>query len=254
MIIRDCILLQATDGTTILVDAGPPVPGASPVVRQLRALRVPRLHAVLASHPHDDHVGGLPAVLENLPVGAVLHAVEGPGPEPWRRVRDAARRRRVPLVPVYAADRLRLGRSVLTILGPWPSLKEEGDPNERSVAARWEEGKASVLLTGDAPAAEELSLLRWGPLLRADVLKVAHHGSGDSTPAPWLAAAAPRAAVISCGRENRYGHPAPETLERLKSAGVPVYRTDRSGLVTLQLSPGRLRVECRVPDRGPASR
>ncbi|HTD53051.1 MAG TPA: MBL fold metallo-hydrolase, partial [Thermoanaerobaculia bacterium] len=101
------------------------------------------------------------------------------------------------------------------------------------------------LLTGDAGAPTETALLRGGQVPRADVLKVGHHGSRTATTPAFLAAVAPRAALLSCGRENRFGHPAPQTLETLDAARVHLFRTDRISDVRLELSPGATRATWR---------
>ncbi len=237
----DALLLQGADGSNVLVDAGPGVFGPHPVVRALRALRVKRLDAVVVSHPHADHIGGLTQVLAHFPVGAVLHDVAGAGPEAWWPVRDAALRRGVPLVDVAAGDQLQFGASTVSFLGPL-GRTDVDDLNERSLVALWHQGGARVLLTGDAPATEESELLRWGSNLRADVLKVAHHGSRESTESSWLRAVSPKVALISCGRYNRYDHPAPELLERLQAARIPIARTDERGMITLAIKQGRVHV------------
>jgi competence protein ComEC len=233
----DALLLQAPDGTALLVDAGPP---RARVAAALRALRVPALDAVLVSHPHADHIGGLPEVLEALPVGALLHSAATGDSGEWRRVLATAAARGIPVLEPRPGERLRLRKTFLTVLGPLPVDPASGGDaaNEQSLVVRWDAGGARFLLAGDVEQGAERTLLRWGPELRADVLKVAHHGSRSATGMEWLRAVRPRAAVISCGRENRHGHPAEETLLRLELAGVPVARTDLGGTITVQARPG----------------
>jgi competence protein ComEC len=243
----DALLLQGPDGSNILVDAGP-IPlrsDSSPLVRALRALRVAELDAVVVSHGHKDHMGGLPAVLDAIPARMLVHDVRTGDWAEWSRALEAAARHHLPVVIPNPGDRLRIRDSTLTALGPLqdPTLPPPADPNDESLVMRWDSGGARFLLTGDTGQNTEPELLRWGPELRSDVLKVGHHGSRMATSAAWLAAVQPRAAVISCGRDNSYGHPAPETVSRLLAARVPVARTDRGGMVTVRVRNRRVETE-----------
>jgi competence protein ComEC len=178
-----------------------------------------------------------------LPVGTLLYHDERRDPD-WDAVREAATERQVPLRQLREGQRLRLGSAVLEVLGPMedsPGIART--TNDRSVVARWECGPASVLLTGDIGGESEARLLRWGPRLQSDVLKVGHHGSAGSTSSIFLQAARPEVALISCGRANRYGHPTAEALARLQTAGVPAYRTDRCGMITIMWPGDSPRVE-----------
>ncbi|MCC2667721.1 MAG: ComEC [Armatimonadetes bacterium] len=237
----DAVLLQGTDGSNVLVDAGPPTAGVA-LPRILRALRVKQLDAVLVSHPHLDHVGGLPRLCEEFPPREIVFWSGMEEPQPWIEARDAARRAGVSLRAVSAGERLDFGRSHLTMLGPAAQTRERSD-NEVSLVAMWEDSGARVLLTGDAGLPAERELIGTGPSLRADLLKVGHHGSEGSTGEELLAAVQPRLALISCGRRNRFGHPAPGALARLNAAGVPVVRTDRAGMITIRLGHSRPTVE-----------
>ncbi len=243
----DALLLQGADGSNVLVDAGPtPLrPDHSPVVQALRALRVPALDAVVVSHMHADHMGGLPQVLDGLPVRLLLEDARTGDWTEWSRVRAAAEQRRIPVLHPRPGDRLRIRSSLLTVLGPLrdPRAPVPQDPNDESLVIRWDSGGTRMLLTGDAGAKTEPALLCWGPELRADVLKVGHHGSRTATSTELLTAVRPRVAVLSCGRDNRFGHPAPDTVARIAAAGIPLERTDRSGMVTLRVTPGRIGIE-----------
>jgi competence protein ComEC len=242
----DALLLQGTDGGTVLVDAGPtPLDaGRSTVARALRALRVARLDAVVVSHGHADHVGGLPEVLRAFPPRLLIENVHSADAAEWGRVRQTVEALRIPVARPVAGSRIQFGRSTLTVLGPVRSFAaKRPDPNAESLVMRWDSGTARVLLTGDVGEPGEADLLRWGPELHAAVLKVAHHGSRTSSGAAWLRAVGARVGVISCGRDNRFGHPTVETLARLRDAGLSVAETDRDGMVTIRFQDRRLGVE-----------
>ena len=241
----DALLLRAPDGASVLIDSGPPGAGrgGSGLIRALRALRIPRLDAVVVTHPHLDHIGALPEVLSQIPVGMLIHPPTADSSEAWLRALDGAYRRRIPVLVPEPGDRIAVGSTRLTVLGPIEAPESTPDEtNEQSLVLRWEAGGARVLLTGDVEEDAERALLGWGPELRADVLKVAHHGSAGSTGDAWLRAVAPRCALISCGRGNRFGHPAPAVLERLRAADVPCLRTDRDGMITVSIDRDRIRI------------
>jgi competence protein ComEC len=223
----DAILLSPPDGDPVLVDGGPP-DGDLP--RRLRDLGVRRLAAAVATHDQADHVGGLRLLPGTVPVGAFVHA--GPAPA----LQGDARRAGAQWKAVAAGDRIRSGSLGLRVL--WPPAKSTGgsageDPNARAIVLLAEHAGFRALLTSDAEA--ELADLHPGPV---DVLKVAHHGSGDTGLAALLSESRPRLGLISVGRDNPYGHPARATLVALEDAGTPVLRTDRDGTITLRVTKG----------------
>ena len=171
----DCTLL-VSGGSTVLVDAGTPE-GAPALVRELKSLGVRRLDAVIATHPHADHIGGMEAVLRAFPVRSFYMSAETQSDG-----LDAALRRRrlTPLVP-YDGETLTLkGGASLTFLGPTEDIPADR-VNDRSLITLFQTGSASVLLMGDAEEPAEQSLLRHHPGLRCDILKVGHHGSDTSS-------------------------------------------------------------------------
>lgn len=241
----DAILVQSPSGQALLIDGGGSAGGdrigwdvgLMRVVPALRRAGVRRLDAVILSHPHDDHVGGLLAVLENFPVGLVLDSgVAQPAPL-YARLLNVAEARRVPRRAVREGVGLDLGAGVgLTVLHPPdPSPRIEGEPaHAGAMVARLTYGVTAALLTGDIEAPVEQHLLDRGTTLQSQVLKVAHHGSRTSTTPAFLTMVRPGIAVISVGADNSFGHPHPGTLAALESAGAVIYRTDRDGAVTLR--------------------
>lgn len=226
----DCTLL-VSGGSTVLVDAGTPE-GAPALVRELKSLGVRRLDAVIATHPHVDHIGGMEEVLHAFPVRSFYMSAETQSDG-----LDAALRRRrlTPLVP-YDGETLTLkGGASLTFLGPAEDIPADR-VNDRSLITLFQTGSASVLLMGDAEEPAEQSLLRHHPGLRCDILKVGHHGSDTSSSPAFLSALGAQTAIISCGTDNDYGHPAEQTPTNLTLAGVRDIRmTAESGTVALPL-------------------
>jgi competence protein ComEC len=240
----DATAIRTPGGRWLLVDAGPLEArfdaGERRVLPFLRARGATRVEAMLLTHPHADHIGGAPAVLRSLPVGRLVEPGLPFGTPLYRDVLDVAREHGVPWSAASADRRLQIDGLELLFLWPTPaSLDAPADANDISAVVLVRYGAFTALLTGDAPAeVEEALVARYGEALRADVLKVGHHGSRTSTSDPFLRTVQPELAVISCGVRNRYRHPAPETMARLAAHGVPIARTDRDGTVVVRVRPG----------------
>ena len=241
----DAFLLRS-GGSAFLVDGGGGFSGAEDFGRarllpKLLDRGVRSLDGVLLSHPHPDHGAGLFAVLRDLRVGAFFH---GDGEDEgglFARLDAEARRCGVPVRVVRTGDRLPWGGGEFSVIrsGGRPFKK---DPiNNESVVLLYERGRRRVLLTGDAGGPAETEILAGLPSPpRIDVLKVGHHGSRTSSGAEFVAAFAPRAALLSCGRRNRFHHPAPETLATFARLRVPVFRTDLRSDVGFLVTPEHL--------------
>ncbi len=234
----DAVAVRTAAGHWILVDGGPGPPardaGLESVVPHLRRWGVRRIEVLVLTHPHLDHVGGLGSVMDAFPVGEIWDAATAAASTAYLELLDRAAERNVPWRVVAAGDRFRLDGTSGTVLAP-PRAAAWRDPNEASVVLRLSlPSGLTALLTGDAgPREERWMLERWPEeVLRARILKVAHHGSRSSTGSRWLASVDPGVALISAGRGNRYGHPHREVLLRLEARGrVEVRRTDREGTV-----------------------
>jgi competence protein ComEC len=248
----DALLVTSADGEHLLVDApGPTSTGYAVtehrVIPGLRRLGVTRLHTVVATHPHADHLGGLPAILAAFPVGRVLHGGgTSPAPE-WEALVRSAAARRVPLVAAPPA--FRLGRARVTVLsGRAETVSPQHDENEAGLVLRVDQGAARVLLMADVEGAGERDLIGRGVDLRVDVLKVGHHGARRGTSAALLRAAAPAVALVSAPGGREATHPHPDVLRRLRRARVETLVTGLEGTVTVILAPWGITV---ARERGP---
>jgi competence protein ComEC len=231
----DAALLRLPDGAAVLVDGGGalgggPDPGERDLVPILRDLGVRRLAAVFVSHPHPDHVLGLGAVLDAF---EVERAFSTGAPGEGESAAVVARLRPAALAPGAAWERAGVRFEVVGEAGA--ELAE----NDASLVLRVVHGRTSFLFPGDLEAAGEAAAVRAGGL-GADVVKVPHHGSRTSSSAAFVAAVAPRHAVVSVGEGNHFGFPAPEVLGRWRAAGAEVWRTD-GGAVRFLSDGGRVR-------------
>ena len=230
-------------GQTLLIDAGDLSAGDT-VVTYLKTHGVTRLDYIIATHADADHIGGMRAVAETFEVGNCLLAYMPKGSEPttssYIRLLRTLEERGVPVTDVKAGTVYPLGDASLAILGP---VADSEDKNEQSVVCRVIHGQNRFLFTGDAGEEEETTLLNAGADLRAEVLKVGHHGSAFSSTAAFLKAVGARYGVISCGVDNEYDHPHDAALRRLNEAGVTLYRTDRRGTVKIVSDGETLAVE-----------
>ena len=223
----DCALLEC-GGEYILIDGGN-VEDSSFVVSYLQNAGVEELAAVFCSHAHEDHVGGLPGVLAVYPTGAVYAPTSTYSSGCFDDFVYYTDQQGLSVTIPAVGDRMSFGTASVEVLGP---VKSYADTNDTSLVLMVEYGSTRFLFTGDMETGAEADLLDSGADLKADVLKVGHHGSDTSTSYRFLYEVMPRFAVISVGEGNSYGHPHELPLSRLKDAGAMVYRTDRLGTVT----------------------
>jgi len=238
----DAVLVQGRTGA-LLVDAGVAVPdgadlGATVVVPALRALGVRRLDLLVASHGDLDHRGGLPAVLRALPVSRVWLPHGGIADPAFAEIVAAAASAGA-VVEEQGAGRAALRAGDLAVEPLWPPRAGGGGAsrNDRSLALRVEVANRRVLLPGDLEAEAERQLLASGAPLRADVLKLGHHGSRTSSTAAWLAAVGGEVGIVSAPRQGRFGMPHREVVARARRAGYALWWTGRDGAVLIGLEP-----------------
>lgn len=246
----DSLFIALPDGRVMLVDAGGiprfgnrrtessiPVKmdiGEDVVAPYLWTRSIRRLDVVAVSHLHDDHVGGLPAILNDFQVGELwVGAV--PECDTWHKIQSIARQRRIPIRRLHGGERLRLGLASIDVFAPAVDYVPDAEPkNNDSLVFRIAYGERSALLTGDMEKPIELQVAATGTWPHSDILKIGHHGSRTSSSPEFLEQVHPALAVISDGYGNLYGHPHPETLANLGERRILAYRTDRDGLITIE--------------------
>ena len=233
----DSIFLRSPSGKTMLVDGGPS--DAFPTIDEyLSSLGVVGLDVVVASHLHADHIGGLVSVVDTYPIGDFYYPPFDAESETYFNLLDALKESQAKVHQPYAGKNTLIpwdDAVEVRILAPYETIYD--DFNDTSYIIRVSYGNTAVLLTGDTTELGEKLALKAQPnqYFKADVLKVAHHGSRDGTFEKFLDAVSPAIAVISVGNGNDYGHPNQELLDRLSERGITVYRTDENGTVSLLL-------------------
>ncbi len=250
----DSILVVFPDGKRMLVDGGG-IPafgrqaksqldiGEDVVAPYLWARSLRRLDIVALSHAHEDHIGGLPALVADFHPRELWTGATPDSPS-WRALRDAARRSGTRIVPMQEPLQFRFGGAQVEVLAPFPDYLPGDTPkNNDSLVLRLRFGRHSFLLGGDIERQIEYQMLAANELEHTDVLKVAHHGSKTSSTEQFLGAVNPTYAVISAGLDNSYGHPNPDVIERLEQHHSEIFRTDREGLITIRSDGRRLRVD-----------
>jgi competence protein ComEC len=238
----DSTLIRLPVGRTILVDAGGLGGGARfdvgerVVVPAAWALGVRRLHALVATHGDVDHVGGTAAAATMVATGEVWEGVPVPGDPEMASLVAVATAARIPWRTVMAGDMFRAGGATVRVLHPPPTDWERRRVrNDDSVVLEVRYGDVSFVLTGDAGTPVEPAIAAaLDPSARLRILKVGHHGSATSSSPAFIRAVRPAVAIVSCGRQNRFGHPTRVVMDRLFAAGTNVFRTDRQGEIVLE--------------------
>ena len=229
----EAILIQGPE-KTVLIDAGDRG-RAGDLLRYLEEQGVRSIDLMIGTHPHADHIGGMDAIINAMPVAEVMMPdipLElTPTTATYTAVLTAILENDIPFTIAVPGEVYHLGGgATLTILGP---ITVYNNINNLSIICRVVFGETSFLFTGDAERAAEFDLVYAGIYLRSDVLSLGHHGSRTSSTQIFLDAVAPSLALISCGLDNQHGHPHREVLERLYDMGVRVLRTDLNGNIVL---------------------
>ncbi len=219
--------LVICDGHYMLIDGGN-AEDSDLVYSYLEHHGAKNLDYMVASHAHEDHIGGLSGALNYAKVDTALCPVTEYSSKVFQNMVKYLEQQGKSLTVPAPGDKFDLGSARVEILGP---VQEYDDTNNTSIVLRIDYGETSFLFTGDMETGAEKDLLESGADVRATVLKAGHHGSDTSTGYQFLREVSPRYTVISVGEGNKYGHPSDEVLSRFRDAGTEVYRTDMQGHV-----------------------
>ncbi len=234
----DCSLLSLPDGRHILIDGGNFNDGEE-IIKHLNALNIKKIDYVVCTHPHEDHIGGIPTILSYFDVGSIIlpkiakDDVEGT--EVYEILLIAIKEKGSNVIEAKAGRNIvDEGKLKIDCLGPCSD--SYAGLNDYSAVMKIRYGETEIIFAGDAEFTSENEMInRDIEILDADILKVGHHGSKTATNQDFLEAVSPKYAVISCGEDNQYNHPDNETLKRLKDFETIIYRTDEMGSVVFHL-------------------
>ena len=225
----DFIVVEC-DGVYMTIDGGN-VGDSQLVYSYLQERGIDEVETVVITHAHEDHCGGVSAILNAVTANTVYCPVTEYNTKAFRNVVSAAQAQGLEITVPVVGEMFMLGSAQVQVIGP---VKSYDDPNDTSIVLRLTFGERTFLFTGDAETTSEYDIMEAGFDVSADVLKVGHHGSSTSTSYVWLKAVAPAYAIISSNRteEPDYNHPHEEVVSRLRDEDAIVYRTDLQGTIT----------------------
>lgn len=225
----DSTLIQTPSGKTMLIDAGENDKGES-VVNYIKKQGIKKLDYVIGTHPHSDHIGGLDNVINSLDVKCVYMPKVSHNTETFKDVLSAVRNKGLKVETAKTGVKLNLDQNIKLEMFS-PNLSKYDNLNNYSPIMKLTYGEVSFIFTGDAEAEVEKEVLTKNINLKADILKLGHHGSSTSTTNRFLKAVSPKYAIISAGKGNEYGHPHKETIHKLINAEIQIFRTDQLGTI-----------------------
>lgn len=231
----DSTLLTLSDGKRILIDGGPDWSTLEKIGKYMPFFDR-RIDMLILSHPNSDHMVSFPEVLRRYSVGALVTAGTIYDSGIYSATLSGAELHGVPLVVMHAGQKIALGSDTLEAIWP-PAIMPSGfdkDANNESLVVRFTHEGKRVLFTGDMESIVEKTLVEAKVDLKADILKVPHHGSKSSSTMEFLRAVQPKVAIISAAKDNSYGHPHPDVLARLTTIGTEIKRTDEFGDIELK--------------------
>lgn len=236
----DAVLIQ-TEKQTVLIDTSD-LDEQDKLRAELKKAGITRIDKVILTHPHADHIGGMPVVLKEFSVGEVYDNGMPSTSKVYLGYMKMLKQQDVLRKSLKAGDVLDFGSGVsFHVFAPTEKDQQEGsqkgykhDPNNESIVGKLMYGEFSMLFTGDAEKKEEAPILTaYGGEVRANILKSGHHGSKTSSSKEFLRAVAPEAVLISCGAGNDYGHPHKETMKKYRAMKLKIYETDKNGTITI---------------------
>ncbi|SKC44383.1 competence protein ComEC [[Eubacterium] yurii] len=228
----DSSLIITPKGNTILIDAGDEA-HAKKVVSYIREQGIEKLDLVIATHPDADHIGGMDKVIKNFDIDVFAMPDVSAKTNQYKQIQRELKAKKMRATRLYQGDEVQIDDDIdFEILSPVKGKKYD-DTNEYSIVAKIVYKDTSFILMGDATMENEVDIINNVPDIDIDVLKLGHHGSSTSSSDYFITKTSPNIAIISCGKNNKYGHPHQEVMRVLKKHGVTPYRTDEMGDIVI---------------------
>jgi comEC/rec2 family protein len=229
----DSTLIITPDKKTVLIDAGDEQ-HSSRTTGYIKSQGIDKLDLVIATHPDADHIGGMDKVIKNFDIGMFSMPLVSKDTKQYKEIKQELKNKKLKNKPLYTGDGLSVGKDVkLQILSPQKN-KTYSDTNEYSIVARLSYKEVSFLFMADATMENEIAIINDFDDISSDVLKLGHHGSSTSTSDYFLGKVNPSIGVISCGKNNKYGHPHKEVMNLLEKYNIMIFRTDEQGSIVLK--------------------
>lgn len=232
----DSILINNNDDT-MLIDAGNNSDGDN-IVDFIKELKIKDIDILVGTHPHEDHIGGLDNIINNFDIGKIYMPDATTNTKTFEDVIDRIEEKEYNINIPEIDEKFNLGNMKFKVIY---TGTDESDLNNTSIVLKMTFGNTSYLFTGDATSVTEEKILNKD--IKADVLKVGHHGSSYSTTDEFLSNVNPKYGIISVGKDNKYNHPSDKTIKRLKENNIETYRTDINGTIKLTSNGDYIKIE-----------
>lgn len=240
----DCILIQSPNNKVMLIDAGNNS-DKEIITSYIKSQGISKIDVVLGTHPHEDHIGSMDSVISTFNIGSIYLPKKSTTTKTFESLLNAINNKGLKVTTAFAGVNIPLDDAVKTELFA-PNNSNYEDLNNYSAVVKLTYNNTSFLFEGDAEELSENEMISKGYDVKAEVLKVGHHGSNSSTSSKFLKQVSPQYAIISVGKNNDYNHPSLETLKKLSSSNIKVYRTDEVGTIIVSSDGNTITVDKKV--------